>query len=201
MFVQGRRAGIRARARRAHDRLPELRRQRHVPDRRASAVRRRRSACSSSTSRTESACALNGEASVADDDPLLAEYPEAQIIVRVAATRGLPELPALHPRVQARQEIAVRAEEGVRDAGAAVEAERVGTRRPAGERSGQRSVARGHPARVTQASGRLTTRAPHSCDRARRRRNRARPAAARPSAARLARGRLRGRARTWSRRP
>src|SRR4029077_16881428 len=42
---------------------------------------------------------------------------------------------------------------GVRDAGAAVEAERLGTRRPAGERSGQRPVARGHPARGTQASG------------------------------------------------
>ena len=33
---------------------------------------------------------LNGAASVAADDPLLAEYPEAQLIVRVAATEVFP---------------------------------------------------------------------------------------------------------------
>ena len=36
---------------------------------------------------------LNGVASVADDDPLLAEYPEAQLIVRVAATEVFPNCP------------------------------------------------------------------------------------------------------------
>jgi len=36
---------------------------------------------------------LNGEASVADDDPLLAEYPEAQLIVRVRATEVFPNCP------------------------------------------------------------------------------------------------------------
>ena len=36
---------------------------------------------------------LNGAASVADDDPLLAEYPEAQLVVRVAATEVFPNCP------------------------------------------------------------------------------------------------------------
>jgi uncharacterized protein len=36
---------------------------------------------------------LNGVASVADDDPLLSDYPEAQLIVRVAATEVFPNCP------------------------------------------------------------------------------------------------------------
>jgi uncharacterized protein len=36
---------------------------------------------------------LNGEASVVDDDPLLADYPEAQLIVRVQATEVFPNCP------------------------------------------------------------------------------------------------------------
>ena len=36
---------------------------------------------------------LNGVATVADDDPLLAEYPEAQLIVRVRATEVFPNCP------------------------------------------------------------------------------------------------------------
>ena len=36
---------------------------------------------------------LNGVASVADDDPLLAEFPEAQLVVRVAATEVFPNCP------------------------------------------------------------------------------------------------------------
>jgi uncharacterized protein len=36
---------------------------------------------------------LNGVASVADDDPLLAEFPEAQLIVRVTATEVFPNCP------------------------------------------------------------------------------------------------------------
>ncbi len=36
---------------------------------------------------------LNGIASVDDDDPLLAEYPEAQLIVRVEATEVFPNCP------------------------------------------------------------------------------------------------------------
>ena len=36
---------------------------------------------------------LNGVAAVADDDPLLAEYPEAQLVVRVEATEVFPNCP------------------------------------------------------------------------------------------------------------
>jgi predicted pyridoxine 5'-phosphate oxidase superfamily flavin-nucleotide-binding protein len=36
---------------------------------------------------------LNGIASVADDDPLLPEYPEAQMVVRVSATEVFPNCP------------------------------------------------------------------------------------------------------------
>ena len=36
---------------------------------------------------------LNGVASVADDDPQLAEYPEAQLVVRVEATEVFPNCP------------------------------------------------------------------------------------------------------------
>jgi uncharacterized protein len=36
---------------------------------------------------------LNGVASVSEDDPLLAEYPEAQVMVRVAATEVFPNCP------------------------------------------------------------------------------------------------------------
>jgi predicted pyridoxine 5'-phosphate oxidase superfamily flavin-nucleotide-binding protein len=36
---------------------------------------------------------LNGTASVADDDPLLAEHPEAQLVVRVRATEVFPNCP------------------------------------------------------------------------------------------------------------
>jgi len=36
---------------------------------------------------------LNGVASVDDDDPLLAEYPEAQLVVRVNATEVFPNCP------------------------------------------------------------------------------------------------------------
>ena len=36
---------------------------------------------------------LNGVASVTDDDPLLADYPEAQLVVRVAATEVFPNCP------------------------------------------------------------------------------------------------------------
>jgi uncharacterized protein len=36
---------------------------------------------------------LNGVASVADDDPLLAEFPEAQLVVRVRVTQVFPNCP------------------------------------------------------------------------------------------------------------
>ena len=41
---------------------------------------------------------LNGIASIDPDDPLLAEYPRAQVRRARPRDRGLPELPALHPQ-------------------------------------------------------------------------------------------------------
>ena len=69
-----------------------------------------------------------------------------------ARDRSLSELPALHPRVQIGEAIAVRPEGGVRDAGPAVEAERLGTRRATRGRPGQRSFARGDSARLSLGS-------------------------------------------------
>jgi uncharacterized protein len=43
---------------------------------------------------------LNGLATVADDDPLLAEYPRAQCIVRVAVTRVFPNCPRYIHRLE-----------------------------------------------------------------------------------------------------
>jgi predicted pyridoxine 5'-phosphate oxidase superfamily flavin-nucleotide-binding protein len=54
---------------------------------------------------------LNGIASVADDDPLLAQYPEAQLIVRVRATEVFPNCPRYihHYRLVERSRFAPRA--------------------------------------------------------------------------------------------
>ena len=77
-----------------HDaRVPELRRQRDVPLARATWSRTRASACSSSTSTGQKRLRLNGIASIDDDDPLLAEYPRAQCVVRVRATEVFPNCP------------------------------------------------------------------------------------------------------------
>ena len=102
--------------------------------------------------RGSKADALNGIASVADDDPLLAEFPEAQLIVRVRATEVFPNCPRYIHEYKLVKRSRFVPKSGVRDAGAAVEAERVGTRRATGGRPGQRSVARGDPARVTRGS-------------------------------------------------
>ena len=92
VLVQGRRAGLRARPRRADDRLPDLRRQRHVPDRRE---RPRQPAGRPALHRLRAAAADAAERRRlgADDDPLLAEYPEAQLVVRVEATEVFPNCP------------------------------------------------------------------------------------------------------------
>ena len=45
-----------------------------------------------------------------------------------SGTRGVPELPAVHPRVPAREAVAVRAQGGVRDAGAGLECGATGRR-------------------------------------------------------------------------
>jgi predicted pyridoxine 5'-phosphate oxidase superfamily flavin-nucleotide-binding protein len=43
---------------------------------------------------------LNGVASIDDDDPLLAEWPEAQLVVRVRATQVFPNCPRYIHRMQ-----------------------------------------------------------------------------------------------------
>jgi predicted pyridoxine 5'-phosphate oxidase superfamily flavin-nucleotide-binding protein len=55
---------------------------------------------------------LNGIASVADDDPLLADYPEAQLIVRVRAIEVFPNCPRYihHYRLVERSRFVPRAE-------------------------------------------------------------------------------------------
>ena len=79
---------------------------------------------------------LNGVATIDEHDPLMAAYPEAQFVVRVRATRGVPELPALHPPDGAGRALALRAAGRRSHAGARLEADRVGVRRAAGGRSG-----------------------------------------------------------------
>ena len=81
--------------------------------------------------RASGACGSMARRRSTRDDPLLAEYPEAQFIVRVRADRGVPELPALHPPHAARRALALRAASGVRDAGPRLEAHRLGARRAA----------------------------------------------------------------------
>jgi hypothetical protein len=79
---------------------------------------------------------LNGVASHSVDDPLLAEYPEAQF----GAGRcrgGVPELPPLHPPLPPRRTLPVRSARGVQDAGAGVEDARDFTRRAAEGRPAQ----------------------------------------------------------------
>ena len=82
---------------------------------------------------------LNGVASVADDDPLLAEYPEAQLVVRVEATEVFPNCPRyIHEYRLVERSRFVPHEEcrtpvpGVEDAG-------VGERRPRGRTTRRRA--------------------------------------------------------------
>ncbi len=66
---------------------------------------------------------LNGIATIDPDDPLLAGVAGGAARRPRPRDGGLPELPALHPRVQARPALPVRAEERVRDARARLEAD------------------------------------------------------------------------------
>lgn len=43
---------------------------------------------------------LNGRATIEEDDPLLAEYPEAQVVVRVRATQVFPNCPRYVHRME-----------------------------------------------------------------------------------------------------
>jgi predicted pyridoxine 5'-phosphate oxidase superfamily flavin-nucleotide-binding protein len=58
--------------------------------------------------------------------PAARRVPGSTVPVARASNRSLPELPSLHPPLQARRALALRAEGRVRDAGARVEAARVG---------------------------------------------------------------------------
>ena len=81
---------------------------------------------------------VNGIASIDDDDPLLADYAEAQLIVRVRAHRRPAELPAVRAPAGARRAVALRPPRRPRDADPGLEAARVGARRARGRRSRQR---------------------------------------------------------------
>ena len=82
VLVQGRRAGLRACARRADDRIPGVRRERDVPDRRERPGQPAASACCSSISSAAARLRLNGVASV--DRP----GPAARRVPRGAARRA-----------------------------------------------------------------------------------------------------------------
>ena len=51
---------------------------------------------------------VNGEAVIDAHDPLVAEYPQAQFVVRVRAREVFPKLPALHPSDADRAALGVR---------------------------------------------------------------------------------------------
>ena len=82
------------------DRVSVLRRQRHVPDHRQRAGQPEGRAPLDRL-RGRQRMRLNGVAAIADDDPLLAEDPEAQLVSGSRRPRS-SELSALHPRVPAR---------------------------------------------------------------------------------------------------
>ena len=96
-------------ARRAHDRLPQLRRQRHVPVDGQRAARTRTSACCSSTSRASGGMRLNGEATIDARRPADGRVSGGAVHRARARARGLSELPALHPQDAARRALALRA--------------------------------------------------------------------------------------------
>ena len=87
---------------------------------------------------------LNGIASVDENDPLAGRVSRGAVRDPGSRDRGLPELPALHPRVQARAALPVRAEGRRRDAGSRLEDARVVARRAAEGRPGVRPRARSH---------------------------------------------------------
>ena len=64
---------------------------------------------------------VNGSATVSDDDPLLGETVGAQLIVRVAGARHLPQLPALYPEHADDRAVDLYAAAEMRAAGAGLE--------------------------------------------------------------------------------
>ena len=79
---------------------------------------------------------LNGVASVAEDDPLLAEYPEAQLVVRVRATEVFPNCPRYIHEYRLVERSRFVPARGVLDPRPRLEDTRVGSRRPAPRRPG-----------------------------------------------------------------
>ena len=77
---------------------------------------------------------ISGEASIAENDPLLAHYPEAQFIVRVAVTEIFLNCPRYIPKIQAGGGLAVRAGRRQTDAVSELEADRFRPRDLAGAR-------------------------------------------------------------------
>ena len=97
---------------------------------------------------------LNGVASIDEHDPLLAEYPEAQFVVRVRATEVFPNCPRYIHKLQLVERSRFVPQGRLRDAGAGVEAPRVVARRarrggdPARRRPLDRTASRLHLTQV-----------------------------------------------------
>ena len=113
--LQGRRAGLRPRARRRDDRLPDLRRQRDVPDGRKPGRDEERRSALHRLRGPQADAAERRRVRRRRRPSTRPTIPRRSSIVRVERDRGLPELPSLHPRVQAGQTVAVRPQGGVRD--------------------------------------------------------------------------------------
>ena len=89
-----------------------------------------------------------GTAELSQAPELLAHFKEADLVVRVAITRAVDELPALHPSPPAREVVALRAARERRDAGVRMEAPRHGAGCAAAARAGAGGArGRGHRAR------------------------------------------------------
>ena len=74
---------------------------------------------------------VNGEASIADDDPLLAELPGAQLVVRVRAQKIFPNCPRYIHRASGRRTLDLRPARRPRTARAEMEVDGLRGRRPA----------------------------------------------------------------------
>jgi hypothetical protein len=134
LLVQGRRARLRARPRRAHDRLSELRRQRHVP---LDGKRAGEPECRPALHQLRGAQAHALERRRVDrrGRSPAGRLPRSAVRRPRSRRAGLPQLPALHPPLRAREALAVRPESRMRHPGAAVEAARLVARRPSRGRS------------------------------------------------------------------
>ena len=144
-------------------RLPRLRRQRHVPVARQHPAARRTSACCSSTSSSRTGCASTASRPVDEDDPLLAEFAGALLVVRVRTTQVFPNCGRyIHKMQLVERSTFVPRRRGGR-AGPRLEADDVGAGVPAGRRSRAASGADRHERRSAtdgdgeKCSGRRTS--------------------------------------------